>query len=162
MERTVLYQRPLSDLNDSQIKRAFRIALTEYQPYGGSFPSPGELKAYALRDRLIDDSKEILARGAKPPDWTRLDDIWEDIERRADQQERDDLAYVEPIPDDVIELAMKTGRGYPGSDRWVDWDRRRQARERRAKGIARPPARKHLGAVLEHLVTESREPGEDG
>ena len=73
-ERVMLYQRPLSDLSDSQIRAGFDLALREYKPYGGSFPSPAELREYALRSDVrprgfIDDAKEILARDIKPPDW---------------------------------------------------------------------------------------------
>ena len=44
----------------------------DYKPFGGSFPSPGELREYATKAMhrgFPDDSAEILARGAKPPDW---------------------------------------------------------------------------------------------
>lgn len=80
-QRVILYQRPLSDLSDQQIKRGFERALKEYKPYGGSFPSPAELRDYALRmdpARFRDDAPEVLGRSEKPDDWepgVRVDEI---------------------------------------------------------------------------------------
>ena len=75
-ERVMLYLRPLSDLDESQIKRGFELALREYKPFGGSFPSPGEIREYALRAErhvgLINDAPEVLSRQDKPADWEPL------------------------------------------------------------------------------------------
>jgi hypothetical protein len=77
----VLYQRPLADLTDDQIKRAFTRAAKEYKPFGGSFPAPAELRDYALLGlRSVDDAREILARGQKPPNWEPMG--VEEIKRR--------------------------------------------------------------------------------
>ena len=75
-ERAVLYLHPLESLSDAQIKRAFAAALRSYQPFGGSFPSPAELIAYAEQDAErrynAAATAEILARRGKPPDWVPL------------------------------------------------------------------------------------------
>lgn len=69
-ERISLYQEPLADLTEIQIRRAFALARREYRPYGGSYPSPGEIRAYGMRDeeKLLNDAPAVLS-WKKPVDW---------------------------------------------------------------------------------------------
>lgn len=69
--RVDIYAKELSDLEESQIKQAFQTALREYKPFGGSFPSPAELREFAKRgdSGMVNDAPEILSRDTKPPDW---------------------------------------------------------------------------------------------
>lgn len=67
-EQVALYSEALSDIGDTQLNYAFRQALKHL---GEFLPSIQQLRTYAEQWRpvAIMDSKHILERPAKPPDW---------------------------------------------------------------------------------------------
>lgn len=73
-ERILLYVGALSDLTEKQLAFGFGKALRHFKPeYGRTFPSPAEIREWAYEWRpVIDESKAILDRGDKPPDWEAL------------------------------------------------------------------------------------------
>lgn len=87
----ILCLQPLADLSEMQIKRGFALALKEYKPFGGSFPSPGEIREYALRDEthvgFPDDAPEVLARKGKPDDWVPIEQLKAEL-RKVDNANR--------------------------------------------------------------------------
>lgn len=163
--RVVLYQAGLDDCSEEALRYAFGKALR------GSryFPTIAEIRIWASeyteqkhRHQAEERSRALLDTPAKPDDWNpKMDSVWEEIERRAAEQERWDLAYVEPFTDQEILRALKAHLPYPGKDRYVDWVRRREARERRAKGIPRPRAKALYGPMFANIVGAGREPGCD-
>ena len=162
-ERVILYQQPLGRLTEDQIRMAFRRALAEYKPYGGSFPSPAELLDYSRVNeppKIIDDAPEILRRGPKPPDWrpapetkqrmasSALLEAWDIVEERERQQEtRDILAGDGPWDKD--------------NERYVDYVRRMEAHSRLSRGVKLVPARVRYGSMFASIVRASREPGDE-
>lgn len=68
-ERIQSYLEPLSDLSESDIERAFKVAAKQFKPRFSAFPSPAELREYAqqnMTSTFIDDSKKYLSM--KRPD----------------------------------------------------------------------------------------------
>ncbi len=164
--RVVLYQAGLDDCSEDALRYAFGKALR------GSryFPTIAEIRIWAgecteqkHRRDAEERSRALLSAPAKPDDWNpKMDSVWEEIERRADRQEQTDLAYVEPFTDQEILRALKLRLPYPGKDRYVDWARRREARDRRAKGIPRPRAKARYGPMFANITGVGREPGMEG
>lgn len=68
-ERVALYCRGLNNIGETQLQYAFEQAL---QHLGEFLPSIQQLRTYAERWRPCDpiqDSRHLLDRGDKPPDW---------------------------------------------------------------------------------------------
>lgn len=70
-ERIVLYCLALSDIGEAQLKFAFNEALKHLGEY---LPSIQQLRSYSeqWRPAQVQDSRRILERGDKPPDWEPL------------------------------------------------------------------------------------------
>lgn len=166
-ERLNLYLRALADLNEDQLGHAFKHAVLKCK----FIPTIAELREWANefarskhQKQAQARTKALLDRPDKPDDWSfKLDSAWEEIERRRDEQEAKDLAFVETFTDEEILAVMASGKPYPAiskQDRYVDWIRRREARARRAAGISRPRARTQLEPLFQTLVTSTRQPGD--
>lgn len=67
----MLYCRALSDIGEAQLKFAFNEALKHLGEY---LPSIQQLRSYSeqWRPAQVQDSRRILERGDKPPDWEPL------------------------------------------------------------------------------------------
>ena len=64
--RIAIYCRELSDLTEYQIRHAFRVAMRDAR----YIPKIAELREWAMQGKsVIDDTRAILTRGDKPPDW---------------------------------------------------------------------------------------------
>jgi hypothetical protein len=71
-ERLALYIHELSDLSEKQIAFGFAYALRHFKgEWGKPFPYPADLREWCERWRpeAVNDSRRILDRGDKPPDW---------------------------------------------------------------------------------------------
>jgi hypothetical protein len=121
-ERIILYARALSDLSEKQLAHGFEKALKYFKPeFGKSFPTPAEIRAWAYEYRPVDviqDSRHILDRGDKPPDWEPLEPgELEAMKQRAQTIERKVQEAAKP---------MEMPKG-PDAE---EWERRRQAQLR--------------------------------
>ena len=77
-ERIILYVRALDDLSLESVEFAFDRALRHCK----FFPTPGELREFALEWRpVVDESRAILARGIKPEGWVPLEDFYDELKK---------------------------------------------------------------------------------
>jgi hypothetical protein len=125
-ERILLYCRGLSDIGEAQLRHAFDQALK----YLGDFlPSIQQLRLYASQwqqQDVIQDSRHILDRGDKPPDWEplqagELERIRLEGKTRADEIERQVSAAAHGFQ------MPKAPIDQPDA---AEWERRRQAQLR--------------------------------
>lgn len=76
-ERTLLYVRALSDLTEQQLAHGFDKALKLFKPeFGKTFPAPAEIREWGFQWRSAEhaETRLLLDRGDKPPDWEPLDE----------------------------------------------------------------------------------------
>src|SRR5262245_53010146 len=159
-ERQKIYLRALADLSEDQLADAFRHAILHCK----FIPTIAELRDYTLDAAIVKHQKHtqtqtraLLGRTEKPDDWNfKLDDVWQEIEKRRDYQERQDLMYSEPFTDEEVLAAVRIGK-YPGRDRFADWQRRYEARKRFANHMPRPSARAELGVQLDAIIDSARD-----
>ena len=93
-ERIAMYALALADLTEKQLAHGFDQALKLFVPqFGQTFPAPAQLREWAFQarqDAAIVDTRRILDRGDKPPDWEPLkpgeaDQILREARERATQ-----------------------------------------------------------------------------
>lgn len=75
-ERVLLYIHALSDLTEKQLAHGFDQALKRFSAeFGKTFPLPADIREWAFEYRAVDpiaETRRLLARDDKPPDWEEL------------------------------------------------------------------------------------------
>jgi hypothetical protein len=148
--RIALYLHGLSDLTEFQLSYAFRKALKVCV----FLPTIAELREWATEGALYRHkleaekrSRQLLDRPSKPDDWDfKLEEAWKIIEERRKEQDRIDL--VAPLGDE--EWPKLNRSQIPNGDRYVDYARRRSARNRAASSVKRS-VREEIGATFDAL-----------
>lgn len=94
----------------------------------------------------------------------KLDDVWAELDSRAQAQERVDLRWLDEndITDDFIAAVLKTGILPEGGGRFCDWRRRQEARNRQKSGQLWVSMRHRYGGQFAQITTarpRNQEPG---